>query len=250
MGRRRGRARGRHGECLLVWTILDDGRTPPASVTVFGKECMWWGCETQALWSSTFTHTWGAVNSTYPTAPFQTPNYLCCHLPRSLCSIRFKLKKTFFLNVSLLPVLLLLLNKATPSPTSEGSSLMCLALRHMNQSGFSISKSAKGFGNRSGNRWCDVTGAAHLLPPLLRRPLELSGLVVFGVEQVDVVRRVADQHLSAVLAVAQRSHAARLVGQVGGDEPHTHTCRPSAHVVPCAGAQGWSNHYVKPFSSA
>lgn len=78
---------------------------------------------------------------------------------------------------------------------------------------------------------CDVTRAAHLLPPLLRRPLKLSGLVIFGVKQVDVIRGVADQHLSAVLAVAERCHAARLVGQVGGDEPHAHAGSPSAHVV-------------------
>lgn len=83
-----------------------------------------------------------------------------------------------------------------------------------------------------------MTSGAHLLPPLLRRPLQLSGLVVFGVEQVDVVGGVADQHLSAVLAVAQRRHAARLVGQVGGDEPHAHAGRPSAHVVTYGGGGG------------
>lgn len=73
---------------------------------------------------------------------------------------------------------------------------------------------------------------AHLLPPLLRRALQLSGLVVFGVEQVDVIGGVADQHLLAIRAVAERRHAARLVGQVSGDEPHTHPRRPPAHVVP------------------
>lgn len=83
-----------------------------------------------------------------------------------------------------------------------------------------------------------MTSGAHLLPPLLRRPLQLSGLVVFGVEQVDVVGGVADQHLSAVLAVAQRRHAARLVRKVGGDEPHAHAGRPSAHVVTYDGGGG------------
>lgn len=82
---------------------------------------------------------------------------------------------------------------------------------------------------------CGVMRAAHLLPSLLRRPLQLSGLVIFGVKQVDVIWGVADQHLSAVLAVAERCHAAWLVGQVGGDEPHAHAGSPSAHVVTWGG---------------
>lgn len=76
-----------------------------------------------------------------------------------------------------------------------------------------------------------VQTCAHLLPALLRRALQLAGLVVLGVEQVDVVGGVADQHLLAVLAVAQRRHPARLVGQVSGDEAHAHARRPSAHVA-------------------
>lgn len=72
----------------------------------------------------------------------------------------------------------------------------------------------------------------HLLPPLLRRTLELSGLVVFGIEQVDVVGGVADQHLLTVLAVAERSDATRLVGQVSGNKPHAHARCPPARVVP------------------
>lgn len=83
--------------------------------------------------------------------------------------------------------------------------------------------------------------AAHLLPSLLRRPLQLSGLVIFGVKQVDVIWGVADQHLSAVLAVAERCHAAWLVGQVGGDEPHAHAGSPSAHVVTWGGGEGGSS---------
>lgn len=79
--------------------------------------------------------------------------------------------------------------------------------------------------------WCDVTWCAHLLPPLLRRTLQLSGLVIFGIKQVDVVGGVADEHLLSVLAVAEGSYATRLVGQVSGDEPHAHARRPPAHVV-------------------
>lgn len=75
--------------------------------------------------------------------------------------------------------------------------------------------------------------AAHLLPPLLRRALQLSGLVIFGIEQVDVIGGVADQHLLTVLAVAERGHATRLVGQVSGNKPHAHARRPPAHVVTC-----------------
>lgn len=82
---------------------------------------------------------------------------------------------------------------------------------------------------------CNVMRAAHLLPSLLRRPLQLPGLVIFGVKQVDVIWGVADQHLSAVLAVAERCHAARLVGQMGGDKPHAHAGSPSAHVVTWGG---------------
>lgn len=89
--------------------------------------------------------------------------------------------------------------------------------------------------------WCyescmtRVITVTHLLPPLLRRALQLSRLVIFRVEQVDVIRRVADQNLLTVLAVAQRSHATRLVGQVSGNKPHAHARRPPAHVVTC----GW-----------
>lgn len=71
----------------------------------------------------------------------------------------------------------------------------------------------------------------HLLPPLLRGALQLSGLVVFGIEQVDVIGGVADQHLLPILAVAERRHSARLVGQVCRNEPDAHARRPSAHVV-------------------
>lgn len=44
--------------------------------------------------------------------------------------------------------------------------------------------------------------AANLLSPLLRWTLQLSGLVVFGVKQVDVVRGVADQNLLSIATVA------------------------------------------------
>lgn len=73
--------------------------------------------------------------------------------------------------------------------------------------------------------------SSHLLPPLLRRALQLSGLVVFGIEQVDVIGRVADQHLLTILAVAEGRHPARLVGQVSRNKADTHARRPPAHVV-------------------
>lgn len=79
---------------------------------------------------------------------------------------------------------------------------------------------------------------SHLLPPLLRRALQLSGLVVFGIKQVDVIRGVADQHLLTVLAVAQRRHPARLVGQVSGNKANAHARRPAAHVVPWGWERG------------
>lgn len=51
-----------------VWTILEDRGAQPASVAVFGMECVWWLHLTQlnspqdfqalAPWSSTFSHTW------------------------------------------------------------------------------------------------------------------------------------------------------------------------------------------------
>lgn len=72
---------------------------------------------------------------------------------------------------------------------------------------------------------------AHLLPPLLRRALQLSGLVIFGIKQVDVIGGVADEHLLTILAVAERRYATRLVGQMSGNKPHAHACRPPAHVV-------------------
>lgn len=77
-----------------------------------------------------------------------------------------------------------------------------------------------------------VVSVAHLFPPLLRRTLQLSGLVIFGVEQVDVIGGVADQHLLTVLAVAEGSDATRLVGQVSGNKPHAHACRSPTRVVP------------------
>ena len=81
---------------------------------------------------------------------------------------------------------------------------------------------------------CDVRRAllfTHLLPPLLRWTLQLSGLVIFGIKQVDVIGGVADEHLLTVLAVAERRYTTRLVGQVSGNKPHAHACRPPAHVV-------------------
>lgn len=72
---------------------------------------------------------------------------------------------------------------------------------------------------------------AYLLSPLFRRAFELSGLVVFGVKQVNVVRGVTDQHFLSIFTVTQRGDAAGFGGQVRWDETHTHTSRPSAHVV-------------------
>lgn len=72
---------------------------------------------------------------------------------------------------------------------------------------------------------------SHLLSPLLWRALELSSLVIFGIEQVNVIGGVADQHLLTVLAVAERGHSARLVGQVSGNKPNTHARGSPAHVI-------------------
>lgn len=76
-----------------------------------------------------------------------------------------------------------------------------------------------------------VFPCSHLLPPLLRRALQLSRLVIFGIEQVDVIRRVADQHLLTILTVAERRYSARLVGQVSRNKTNTHACCPPTHVV-------------------
>lgn len=76
-----------------------------------------------------------------------------------------------------------------------------------------------------------VSRHSHLLPPLLRRALQLSRLVIFGIKQVDVIGRVAHKNLLTILAVAEGRDPARLVGQVSGNEPNTHARRPPAHVV-------------------
>lgn len=73
--------------------------------------------------------------------------------------------------------------------------------------------------------------SAYLLSPLFRRALELPGLVIFGVKQVDVVRGVTDQHFLSIFTVTQRGDPAGFGGQVGWDKTYTHASRPSARVV-------------------